>query len=501
MNFMKQTTILSLLITFIMCHSLVIAQAQGLDKATEQQLEINIRKQLEDFYMTTGGYAKNTSEEGAKEQLQSRLLLYAQNPKVAVYNDITASPELLAFEDYFSKLRAKYGNNPAAYLREIDLKSLQRRPINIVGDSLTVEVFFNETLPANQQVPISMVFSARKAQDAGSKYPYFTRLKINSSKRLPAPAEAIAFTSATVNPYQTFLDEQSLSAVIEQVAAGIVGKIPASASAVQVSRFSYAGCHIYDTFAREFSVTLATKLSSLRPNVQFSTEGSQAQTYELRGQYKTQGDKLGIVAELYDPANKSLAQTANADLPLKWFDANKVGFIPPDYERTAQEQLVITQSMAGVSDNLTVKLNTNKGRNGLLFKNKEPMSFYVETNRPCTIRLMYRDVNQKLILIKERKLNNEDCNRSVELETFTCIEPFGRESIVCVATTDCFEPLLTRDSKMNAGTNNEFSIIHIDNSYQDAIRVSTKPCERGIGKSTGKPNFSIDVLEVQTVEQ
>ena len=218
---MKPTTTLFLLIAFIIYHSSFIAQAQGLDKAAEQQLEINIRKQLEDFYKTTGGYAKNTSEEGAQEQLQSKILLYAQRPTVTVYNDITASPELLAFEDYFSKLRAKYGSNPATYLREIDLKSLKRRPISLVGDSLTVEVFFTETLSANRQVPISMMFSARIAQDAVSKYPYFTRLKINSSKRLPAPAEAVAFTSATTNPYQTFLDEQSLSTVIARVVAGI----------------------------------------------------------------------------------------------------------------------------------------------------------------------------------------------------------------------------------------------------------------------------------------
>ena len=119
--------------------------------------------------------------------------------------------------------------------------------------------------------------------------------------KLALSAQSSPAAPPKTDVFQVYLDEQSLSTVIERVAAGIAVKIPANVSAVQVSRFSYAGCNIYDKFAREFSVTLANKLSSLRPNVQFSTEGSQAQTYEIRGQYETRGDKLGIVAELYDP--------------------------------------------------------------------------------------------------------------------------------------------------------------------------------------------------------
>lgn len=499
---MKPTTTLFLLIAFIIYHSSFIAQAQGLDKAAEQQLEINIRKQLEDFYKTTGGYAKNTSEEGAQEQLQSKILLYAQRPTVTVYNDITASPELLAFEDYFSKLRAKYGSNPATYLREIDLKSLKRRPISLVGDSLTVEVFFTETLSANRQVPISMMFSARIAQDAVSKYPYFTRLKINSSKRLPAPAEAVAFTSATTNPYQTFLDEQSLSTVIERVVAGIADKIPSSVTAVQVSRFSYAGCNIYDKFAREFSVTLANKLSSLRPNVQFSTEGSQAQTYEIRGQYETQGDKLGIMAELYEPTGKPLAQATNADLPLKWFDANKVGFIPPDYKRTAEEQRVITQNMVSGPENLNIELSTNKGRRGLLFKAGDPMNIYVQVNRPCKVRVIYKNAMDTLIWVSDITLEEKSLNRAVLVQEMSCTKPFGNETIIAYATTDKFATLNVQNVRFKI-EGQEYEQDIITSTLEEAVKTMKEVGVRGGAKkvNNGTPTFGSTQLQLQTVEK
>lgn len=488
---------------FIVHHSsFITAQAQRLDKAAEQQLEINIRKQLEDFYKSTGGFAKNTSEDGAKEQLQSKLLLFGQTPKIAVYNDITPSPEQLPLEDYFAKLRGKYSPNPSSYVRELDVASLRRRAVQVVGDSATVEVFFDETLVNNQRVPISMMFSARLARDTASKYPYFTRLKINGSKRLAAPAEAVVFASATANAYQTFLDEQSLPMIIERVASGLATKLPTGALLVQVSRFSYAGCNIYDTFAREFSVTLANNLATLRPNVQFSTEGSQAQTYEIQGYYETSGDKLGVVAELYDPTGKSLGQATNADLPLKWFDANKVGFIPPDYKRTAAEQRVITQNMVSGAENLNIELSTNKGKRGLLFKAGDPMHIYVQVNRPCKVRVIYKDASDKLVLVRDMALSEGMLNRAVLVEELECTKPFGNETLIAYATTDKFASLNVQNERFKI-EDQEYEQDIIKNTLEEAVKTMKAEGARGGAKkvNNGTPTFGSIQLQLQTVEK
>ena len=383
----------------------------------------------------------------------------------------------------------------------INESSFKYLPPKIIGDSLEVEVFYTQEIPNNPSYPIRMILTARKGKDLTAG-PYFTNIRIAGTKKAIAPIEAKPFVSSKTDVYQVYLDEQSLSAVIERVAAGMADKIPANVAAVQVSRFSYAGCNIYDKFAREFSVTLANKLSSLRPNVQFSTEGSQAQTYEIRGQYETRGDKLGIEAELYDPTGKPLAQANNADLPLKWFDANKVAFIPPDYKRTAEEQRVITQNMVSGAENLNIELSTNKGRRGLLFKAGDPMNIYVQVNRPCKVRVIYKDAIGKLMLVRDMNLSEGMLNRAVLVEELECTKPFGNETLIAYATTDKFASLNVQNERFKIeGLEYEQDIIK--NTLEEAVKTMKEEGVRGGAKkvNNGTPTFGSTQLQLQTVEK
>ncbi len=479
--------------------------AQSLSTAATQQLEANIRNLLIDYFQVTRAYVKNPSEAEAQEQLNSRLLLYGQSPQTVVFNDV--SPELslsTTFAEYFAKLRGKYGNNPAAFVCELSEASLKHTPPKVIGDSVVVEVFFNKTIAASQTIALSMVFTGRMAQDAQSKYPYFKRLKIAGSKKATAPAVAVAFAPAQVNPYQTFLNEQSLSTVLARVSASLLAALPAQAKSVYVSRFSYAGCGIYDAFARSVSVTVSTKLMAARENISFTTEDPQQASYEIRGQYQTNGENLSITAEIFDINGKRIAQVSNSDLPLKWFDANQVGFIPADYQRTAAEQRVISQNMVSNSENLSIQLSTNKGRRGLLFKDGEPMDFYITANRPCKVRLLYRDVLQRLISIKDQEITLADIGRMILIERFACVNPFGRESLVCIATTDHFGNLTIINEKIIDEQGGELNIPLIQETYDQAIKILKNPPVRSTGKRTdpnSTPTTALDKLEIQTVEK
>lgn len=476
--------------------------AQALDNAATQQLEKNVRDILLDLYETTDTFVINPNDAGAKEQLSSRLILFGRSPRVQVLNDLSPEFGLITFEDFFNSLRAKYGNNPAAFVRRLNMNSFKRISPKVFGDSVEVEVYFTQTVAGNHQVPIKMLFSGRWAIDADSKFPYFKRLKIEGSESKEAPANAVPFAPVGTNAYQTYLNEQSLSTVQELVAKSLSTNLPSQAQSVYVSRFSYGGCNIFDAFARSFSVAIASKLSTERQNTQFTTEDPQRSGYEIRGQYEVNGEYFRISTDIFDPSGLSIGKTTNTDLPMQWFAANEVGFIPSDYQLTMAEKRIVTQNMIAGTEALDIKLSTNKGSKGLLFKKNDDMEIYVEVNRPCKVRILYRQADGKLLLAIDTIMTNGMLNRPISVVSLSCIEPYGHEFLLGYATTERFAKLEIKKERFKQD-GDEYEHDLIMNSLEEAVKMLKDEGHRGAANKVNNntPTFASTKIELQTVEK
>jgi len=478
-------------------------KAQNLDKASTIQLEYQIRKIVTQMSKDISAYIVNPSEDEALEQATKGLLKYVQNPNVKVYSDIVENhrSQTVKWVDYLRNARVFYGNSPSSFLLKIDPNSFKRKDVNIVGDSITVEVFFSETT-AKETIPMSMIFSGRIRKNENANFGYFTRLKINGSKRIEVPSDAIAFSASTANPHTTFEDEQSLSSIIEKISQQVCSKIPSDAKQINLRRFSLSNCGIFDTFSREVNVSLASniKFNNKKANVRTSFPDENDNAYYIEGDYSIDGEYLSFNVKALDPTGKAISSFSNNTLPLRWFSANKTSFIPAEYEPTMADKKVIEQNMVSNKLGLEIELTTNKGRDNLMFKQGDLVEVFIKVNKPCEVRILYRQADKLLTLLGETKIDKSQTNRSISLGSSPCIPPFGRESLIVYASTEHFGSLNIEKRKVeNSNQTESYEIEVITNSLEEACRITSG---RGLGKLSPSPNaVASDNIAIFTTEK
>ena len=129
---------------------------------------------------------------------------------------------------------------------------------------------------------------------------------------------------------------------------------------------------------------------------------------------------------------------------------------------------------------LKFEVATNQGINSLVFVENDTMRLAVRANKPCMVRLIYRQMDNKLILLRNKdfKINEYELNKWIEIpEDFRCTPPFGAEFLIAYASTEPFE---------NLKTHTEGGNVIIDNSLAETKKISV---------SRGMTNKGIPVVE------
>ncbi len=478
-------------------------KAQVLDKASSIQLELQIRQVVSQLSKDLSAYIESTSEDEALEQATKGLYKYAQNLEVKVYSDIVNErrSQTVTWIDYLRNARAFNSKDPLSFVLKINPNSFKRREITISKDSVSVEIFFTETT-ANETIPMSMFFSGRIRKNESANYGYFTRLKINGSKRIEAPADAISFSPNTINPHTTFEDEQSLSTIIQKIGQQIANKMPSTVKKINLKRFSLSDCGIFDTFAREVNVSLA---SEIKFNIKNALVGSyllenNEEVYQIEGDYRIDGEYLSFNVKMVDPSGKEIGSFSNKTLPLRWFTANKTSFIPAEFEPTMADKKVIEQNMVSDKLGLAIEVTTNKGKDNLMFKQGDLVEVFIKVNKPCDVRILYRQADGLLTLLGEVKIDKNQTNRSISLGSSPCIPPFGRESLIVYASNERFGTLNIEKRKVqNSSQTESYEIDVITNSLEEACKITSG---RGLGKLSPTPNsVASDNIAIFTTEK
>lgn len=480
-----------------------ISKAQSLDKASTIQLEFQIRQVVTQLSKDLSAYIANPSEDEALEQAMKGLMKYVQNPSVKVFSDIVEDrrTQTVKWIDYLRNARAYNSKDPSLFLLKVDQNSFKRKEVSIDGDSISVEIFFTETT-AKETIPMSVFFSGRIKKNENTNFGYFTRLKINGSKRIDAPNDAIAFSPSTVNPHTTFEDEQSLSTIIQKICQQIASKIPSTTKKINLKRFSLSDCGIFDTFAREVNVSIASniKFNIKSADISSSFTETNEEIYHVEGDYKIDGEYLSFNVKVLDPSLKEISSFSNKTLPLRWFSVNKTSFIPAEYEPTMADKKVIEQNMVSNKLGLEIEATTNKGKDNLMFKQGDLVEVFIKVNKPCDVRILYRQADAVLTLLGEVKIDKNQTNRSISLGSSPCIPPFGRESLIVYASTERFGTLNIEKRKVqNSNQTESYEIDVITNSLEEACRITSG---RGLGKLSPTPNsVASDNIAIFTTEK
>ncbi len=93
---------------------------------------------------------------------------------------------------------------------------------------------------------------------------------------------------------------------------------------------------------------------------------------------------------------------------------------------------------------LTFDLWTNKGRENLSFKEGEGMILFVRASRPAYVRVLYRFADEtRVLLVDNFRINGESIGDAMKVGEFTCVPPFGSETLLAFAQDVPFPPLKT----------------------------------------------------------
>lgn len=94
---------------------------------------------------------------------------------------------------------------------------------------------------------------------------------------------------------------------------------------------------------------------------------------------------------------------------------------------------------------LSVQSKTNKGTNNLRFVAGETLRLYVQVNKACQIRIIYKLADGRLILLEnDRLVTATETQKWIELgDGFTIEAPFGAEELYLLAQNTAFPKLVT----------------------------------------------------------
>jgi len=251
---------------------------------------------------------------------------------------------------------------------------------------------------------------------------------------------------------------------------------------VILANFTYQDTKMASELSRRLNQSLASKLvSEVGYGIQTeSLTGSKG--YVLTGTFWKETNEVKLIATLKDLGGKIIA-TAEAFIPISWFEINQVNYMPENFEQAYSKMRVFSMNEVLKGD-LNIEVWTNKGDDNLVYTESERLKFYVRANKECYLRFIYHLADgQSVLLLDNYYIAENMTNKVVEIPfEFECSEPYGVETLQANAQTVEFSKLITSrndgydfiNENLNEVLINTRGVKRVkDNSYQRAEKRLT----------------------------
>ena len=253
--------------------------------------------------------------------------------------------------------------------------------------------------------------------------------------------------ATTIEDYTNNLQQRTLEDVAEKLAGELSKVIPKSETEeINIEKTSFEGKNIVNTFSTMFTGELKTMLGLAHPSLKITlptTSRSMNRILSLKSDYKIIGKYLEINATLINTEGTEIIKISDKVL-INNAESWSKDIIPQ------KEHLVEVENINKIVKNtpenydskqLQFDIRTNKGNQAQRFTEGEILSIFIMANRPCKIRLVYRDAINNLLLMNNNdiEIKAQDINRLIKIpEEFKCAAPFGIEALIGFATTGDF---------------------------------------------------------------
>ncbi|GAB3169305.1 hypothetical protein GCM10027291_19560 [Telluribacter humicola] len=257
----------------------------------------------------------------------------------------------------------------------------------------------------------------------------------------------------SVNP----LDFFTLLEAIDKLATQVAQQIPENVvKKISIETFTYQGKKVVNEFSHQITGTLKSSLTQHNPDIEIAviTRSAAFEPYmTLRGHYQKVGNFLKIHAQLYNYGSQPVGKAIESEVLL--INLPNAAIEPPIAlveEATRIHVEIDDKPEVGPvpvkAGDLRLELSTNKGMGPQSYTEDDTMRVSVRVNTPCTVRLIYRDAANNLVLLRNQdfRIAESEVDRWVKIPTdFVCAAPFGVELLLGFATTGQFEPLHTEE--------------------------------------------------------
>lgn len=409
------------------------------------------------------------------------------SPNCRIQNDLIIQAQkgspFLDFNEYFKRIPLDY---PEGLIYDLDLSNAEfSNEFRNTSQGFLVDVYAKKNLsgtnrshaelqidnvPCRIGVYISTIGNSAKSCKIGY-------IDTDLSKK------GETFSLKNGNP----LDFQTLDETMETVAKKVTEMVKQrNLKKLQVTTFTYDYQEVIDDFSIKVTSVFRNKLIKLNPALEITSPSrSWDDQPSIKGGYKIKGNFVEFVAQLQDDKKVPLYNLVMDKILHKNLSSSDAVFpniVPDQIEAASEVKKIIENTKSTIPSLSTLKFEvaTNRGINSLVFEEGDTMRLAVRVSKPCFVRLIYRQMDNKLILLRNKdfKINEYELNKWVTIpEDFVCTPPFGAEFLVSYASTEPFESLQTHAEGEN---------VIIDNSLAETKKISI---------SRGMANKGIAIVE------
>ncbi|MDD2387291.1 MAG: hypothetical protein PHP52_10980 [Bacteroidales bacterium] len=270
---------------------------------------------------------------------------------------------------------------------------------------------------------------------------------LNLENKIKIPINSVSEIPITPSDKEEIVKLHTIS--LEEVCAFLAMDIKTKDlnELVFLDNFLLMDTRLTSPFSRMFKLILQQKLvdfagMQILAESALSNETPSAK-YKISGTFWEEGGSLKINMELKNTENNKIIASSVRKIPLIWFESNKISIKPDNFETAKQNDDFIKKNEVRTSGGLLLEINTNKGKDNLLFSKGELLKLSVKANMECYVRFIYYFTDgNKVLLLDNYHILPENLNKWIELPNqFECAEPFGVELMMASAQQMPFEPL------------------------------------------------------------
>ena len=255
-----------------------------------------------------------------------------------------------------------------------------------------------------------------------------------------------------VPDFSSSLIHFTLEDLAEKIASEISKSLPKDETEeIIIDKISFQGKNVVNKFSEMITGEIKTMLKLAHPSLKVTLPvRSFNKVLQLKGTYTRQGEHLIFSTTLINSAGNEIITTSNKVLLNNAEDWLKD--IIPNQDVISEsdklnDKVINTPVNNDANSSLQFEVRTNKGAWPQSFKEGELLSIYVIANKPCKVRVVYKDAKNDLFFMNNSDflITQNNLNIPIKLpEEFKCSAPFGVEALIGFATTGNFEELKTK---------------------------------------------------------